>query len=449
MIFLHGGAFTYSTGSSPIYDGRILAASSASNYSSPTIIITLNYRLGVYGFLGGHDLRDHNVTRGDGPVGGNLGLWDQVLALRWVMKHISAFGGDVNSVTLFGQSAGGVSVNAHLLRGEPLFSSAILQSGLLRLCGVMSLDEHQMVYERLLSQLGIPLALEPAERFSRLLKVSEPDLTAAMVPVFVVPVITMPLCDDGFFLPGGMPSARDFRTLKPTSWCPRVMLGDARHECIIWNKSWDNLAPEPMPAGADLSSPTAPLILRRMKEILGDETAATMAELYGISKESSKQDTFNALERMTTHGMYSASICLNAHAVVETEDSTTEVWAYHFDVPSPFDNAWKGLAHHSFDNVLIWGILRHMLPGAHQRVAARMQEAWIQFAAGKEPWERFNMERRWMVFGIDDSRMMGEKEDEERGYNIWQELDRRGLVSSLAALSDELCLRREEVLRVL
>ena len=174
-----------------------------------------------------------------------------------------------------------------------------------------------------------------------------------------------------------------------------------------------------------------------------------MAELYGISKDSSTEDTFKALERMTTHGMYSASIYLNARTMIETTDSQTDVWAYHFDVPSPFDNAWNGLAHHSFDNVLIWGVLRHLLPAAHQQVGDRMQEAWIRFSGGEEPWERLNTRGRWMVFGLDESKMLTEEEDDGRGYKVWRELDRHGLVSSLAALSDELCLRRQEVLLVL
>lgn len=93
MVFIHGGAFTYSTGSSPIYDGRILSSSSASEFDRPTIVITLNYRLGVYGFLAGNDIKEYNESHGEQGVG-NYGIWDQVLALRWIHKNISAFGGD-------------------------------------------------------------------------------------------------------------------------------------------------------------------------------------------------------------------------------------------------------------------------------------------------------------------------------------------------------------------
>lgn len=105
MIFMHGGAFVYAAGGAPIYDGRALAEIS-SKLDTPTIIISINFRLGVFGFLASKEIREYNLEFGEGGVG-NYGLWDQVEALRWVQKHISAFGGDPARVTLFGQSAGG------------------------------------------------------------------------------------------------------------------------------------------------------------------------------------------------------------------------------------------------------------------------------------------------------------------------------------------------------
>lgn len=195
MVFLHGGAFTYAMGSAPIYDGRLLAANSASECGRPTIIVTMNYRLGVYGFLAGRDLEAYNAQCGENGVG-NYGIYDQIIALRWIQDHIAGFGGDPKRVTLFGQSAGGVSVNCHLLRDEPLFSSAILQSGLVNLCGIMSIDEYQILYEKMLVELKIPLDLSIEDRVKRLVEVESEKLTAAMVPVFITPVITMALCDD-------------------------------------------------------------------------------------------------------------------------------------------------------------------------------------------------------------------------------------------------------------
>jgi para-nitrobenzyl esterase len=112
LVFVHGGAFIGGTGSAPVYDGTAFTRGGA-------VLVTVQYRLGVDGFL---------------PLDGggtNLGLRDQLAALRWVQENITAFGGDPGNVTLFGESAGGISVAC--LLGSPLsaglFRRAIVQSG--------------------------------------------------------------------------------------------------------------------------------------------------------------------------------------------------------------------------------------------------------------------------------------------------------------------------------
>ena len=120
LVWLHGGAFT--SGSGALYDGGPLAA------AGDVVVVTLNYRLGVFGFV------DFSSAL-DVAVPSNLGLRDQVAALRWVQENIAAFGGDPAQVTVAGESAGSISVS--LLLGsshtEGLFRAAILQSGALTL----------------------------------------------------------------------------------------------------------------------------------------------------------------------------------------------------------------------------------------------------------------------------------------------------------------------------
>jgi len=105
MVFVHGGAFVYGAGSAAIYDGKKLAQISQ-ELSIPTIIVTISYRVGVYGFLASKEIKEYNKQFGEGGVG-NYGIWDQIEALRWLQEHIQAFGGDPSRVTFFGQSAGG------------------------------------------------------------------------------------------------------------------------------------------------------------------------------------------------------------------------------------------------------------------------------------------------------------------------------------------------------
>ena len=113
MVFLHGGSFIRGGSAVPTYEGTALAA------GGPVVVVTLNYRLGALGFLGG-------LEQGDG----NYGILDQQLALRWVQENIAAFGGDPGKVTLFGQESGAMSVGIHLAApsSQTLFRAAIEES---------------------------------------------------------------------------------------------------------------------------------------------------------------------------------------------------------------------------------------------------------------------------------------------------------------------------------
>ncbi|MDQ1533665.1 MAG: para-nitrobenzyl esterase [Actinomycetota bacterium] len=120
MVWIHGGAFMMGEGATPWYDGTRFAT------QGDIVVVTINYRLGSFGFLHLSDLF------GDEFAGsGNLGLLDQVAALEWVRDCIEAFGGDPARVTIFGESAGAGSVAT--LLGMPaasgLFEAAIPQSG--------------------------------------------------------------------------------------------------------------------------------------------------------------------------------------------------------------------------------------------------------------------------------------------------------------------------------
>ncbi|XP_038079005.1 acetylcholinesterase-like [Patiria miniata] len=115
MVFFHGGAYVFGSGSMPEYTGYPLVTVGG------VILVTVNYRLGPFGFM----------TTGNNDLPANVGMLDQVMALEWVRDNIENFGGDPNKVTIFGESAGASSVGLHLLsrRSAGLFRRAIMQSG--------------------------------------------------------------------------------------------------------------------------------------------------------------------------------------------------------------------------------------------------------------------------------------------------------------------------------
>jgi para-nitrobenzyl esterase len=120
MMWIYGGGFTGGSGGNAWYDGEDLAVKGP-------VIVTMNYRLGQFGFLAHPELAKEAGRTGSG----NYGVMDAIAALQWIKKNIAAFGGDPNNITIAGESAGAIMVGA--LVGSPqakgLFNRAILQSG--------------------------------------------------------------------------------------------------------------------------------------------------------------------------------------------------------------------------------------------------------------------------------------------------------------------------------
>jgi len=120
MVYFFGGAFTEGAGSVPLYDGDALAQKGA-------VVVTMNYRLGPYGFF------VHPALTAESPhnASGNYGLMDMLASLRWVQRNIAAFGGDPGKVTVFGQSAGAMAIASLVASPEAkgLMHRAISQSG--------------------------------------------------------------------------------------------------------------------------------------------------------------------------------------------------------------------------------------------------------------------------------------------------------------------------------
>lgn len=121
LVWIHGGGFTEGSGEVVTYDGTELA-------KKGLVVVTINYRLGVFGFLAHPDLTAESPEKSSG----NYGLLDSIAALKWVRDNIASFGGDPKNVTVAGQSAGAIAV--HVLLASPLakglFHRAIAESGL-------------------------------------------------------------------------------------------------------------------------------------------------------------------------------------------------------------------------------------------------------------------------------------------------------------------------------
>ena len=187
-VYVYGGAFNSGSGAVPVYDGEALARKGI-------VVVTFNYRVGVFGFLALPELTRESAHH----ASGNYGLLDQVAALGWIHANIHQFGGDPSRVTVGGQSAGSISV--HDLTASPLakglFSGAIMESGgsTVGHIGISirpkTLADAEADGEKFMRQQG-------AATLSQLRAVSWQKLSRTEPGLRFVPIV------DGYFLPAAV-----------------------------------------------------------------------------------------------------------------------------------------------------------------------------------------------------------------------------------------------------
>jgi para-nitrobenzyl esterase len=179
LVWIYGGGFNSGGSAVPIYDGEALA-------KKGIVFVSINYRVGIFGFLAHPELSKESGKN----ASGNYGLMDQIAALQWVQKNIGAFGGDPKNVTIAGQSAGSMSVNA--LVASPLtaalFQKAIAQSGANFSRGTVSLQQAEEKGVKVAQAVGASTVADlrsiPAEE---LMKKSQGMMQGVILDGYVLP----------------------------------------------------------------------------------------------------------------------------------------------------------------------------------------------------------------------------------------------------------------------
>ncbi|CAH1254561.1 BCHE [Branchiostoma lanceolatum] len=209
MVWIYGGGFSTGSSALDMYDGRYLAATEG------VLVVSMNYRVSTLGF----------AYTGTDDAPGNMGLTDQLLALQWLQDNIAAFGGDPAKVTIFGESAGGVSAAFHLMSPESrdVFDRAILQSGTATLPGlIFSADDMYGSTKALAGSLGCPTEQGPAAMMACLREQDAENIVASYPPTY--PVI------DGSFIPENPAKALNDGEFKHTD----ILLGSNTNEGMMF-----------------------------------------------------------------------------------------------------------------------------------------------------------------------------------------------------------------------
>ena len=404
LVWIHGGAFVLGSGAQRLYDGASLAR------RGDVVVVTINYRLGSFGFL---NLRD---AYGDAMPAGNQGLLDQIAALEWVRDEIAAFGGDPANVTIFGESAGSISVATLLAtpRVRGLFRRAILQSGSANF--VASREQSARVADAVLHELELTatdlgkLRALPTQSLLDAQQQVSLRLQGKLRGLAFAPTI------DGEVLPQSPFDAIRAGCAKDVS----VLVGSNLDEMKLFGLM-----------DPDARSLDEAALLRRC-ERSSPGHAARIVETYRrarAAREASVEtpELWFAIESDRTF-RYPA---MRLAELQRAQQSDT--YAYLFTWPSPFMDGLLG-ACHALELPFVFGTFTDPMMGrfagngaAASRLSERIQAAWLTFAHSGKPghdglgeWPAYDGSRRTTMILDADCRVEDAPLEAER--NVWESI---------------------------
>jgi para-nitrobenzyl esterase len=361
MVWIHGGAFVNGTGAIPWYDGEHFVR------HGDLVVVSINYRLGALGWLELGHLDPAYATSG------NNGLLDQIAALGWVRENISRFGGDPDNVTVFGESAGAMSVGT--LLGTPaaagLFAKAIAQSGAAH--NVSSADDAAAVTDAFLAELGGdgPEALLAATP-ERLLEVQQ-QVSQAMLGGQLRPrarsASNLPF---GPVIDGAVLPRHPYEAIRDGSAASVPLLtGTNRDE---WN----------LFVLLDRSVDDAETLLRRVGRYV--ERPEPLVAAYRAARDQDSHDEL--FKAVMTDGVFRVPAIRMAEAQAVHQPEHT--FMYLFEYASTVFDGRLGAGHaleipFVFDNLHRTGVELLTGPEPPQSVADAMHRAWISFARTGSP----------------------------------------------------------------
>jgi para-nitrobenzyl esterase len=391
LVWIHGGGFVNGAGSVGTYNGKFIVP------RGDVVLVTINYRLGAFGFLNLHD-----ASGGKLPGTGAEGLADQIAALKWVAQNIAAFGGDPANVTIFGESAGGMSVGALLAapQARGLFHKAIAQSGASDIG--YARDTSAKVARHVLDKLG---STDPADAPWETILAIQKEMLASPREVG----LGMPFAPtiDGTILPKRAIACVADGSAKGVP----VMTGTTRDEWKLFTVAADNLR-----------SMDEARLRKLTVKLVGEAGAAKL--LAGYVK-GSPFERWNDV--MTDHSFF-----IPATRLLESQAAHAPVYAYRFDWTSPMMDGALGACHalelgFMFGTMRVKGAAPFFGSGAvAEELSNAMMDAWLAFAKTGDPstdiggeWLPYDRTQRMtMIFGEGRPHVISAPNEERR--MAWQ-----------------------------
>jgi para-nitrobenzyl esterase len=363
MFWIHGGAFIMGTGGSPVYDGRRFAQ------HGDVVIVSINYRLGAFGFLHLEEIFGDEF-RGSG----NLGILDQVCALEWVRDNIASFGGDADRVTIFGESAGGMSVGTllGLPAAQGLFAQAIVQSGGSSFCATATVATD--VARSVLAEAGIDTVaeLESAPMDAILAAQTKTLAARGSTDLAFMPVV------DGTVLP-----ERPIDAVAGGAGAVPTLIGTTKDEMTLFTQ-----------LDLGLGEIDGEVVDRVLADSFGDRGPEVLAAYRELHPDLDDRDLLTVL---ATDRVFRIPAIRLAEAAVDRRP--TFMYLFTWETPV-FGGKLKSC--HALELPFMWDAIDKpglsMLTGdgpERQALADTMHAAWISFARTGDPgWPAYDADRR-------------------------------------------------------
>ncbi|KAI8940587.1 hypothetical protein NX059_001861 [Plenodomus lindquistii] len=371
LVFIHGGAFFLGSANRPYYNPANLVQH-AQTRGTPVIFVAINYRLGSLGFWHSHQTGD--------LVPENNGLYDQDLAFEWLRKYIEGFGGDVNNVTVIGQSAGGESISLKTMR-KPLFKRAIMFSGTPVTMPVMTQKEHHENFLAHAEKLGIRIKEENGNERD-VEEVAKEVISVDVAKIRELAWVGLP-CSNSSFMPVKKPSMKLMKQgrLAPPKWQDWATPVEAQ---IVSTTTYDGGISYNMMSKDKSRRDHAKSFKSIAHNVLGVENGDKLCEIYGLKHEIEDLD---ALQRICLFesdiGFFAAVLSVAESGLIDN------TYLQIFDLPNPFPGPIHergAFATHTFDIVtLLGGVHEDRLSAKYAPVILQWRDTILDFVVKGTP----------------------------------------------------------------